>query len=196
MFQDGFTNITDVDFSENAVKIMQERYKERNIKINYEQMNVTEMTEFEKGQFQAVLDKGTLDSILCGEDAIPIVYKYLREVDRVLSDKGIFICISYGDEEHIIVQIPMKGNDSLQNSKNIEKAKAAIGKVVKIEFKEARENITEIDIEERKNLAYEIQAALLQVAEDFDTEIQRYQNTYENITIGTTQNLSEFSTLS
>ena len=100
MFQDGFTNITDVDFSENAVKIMQERYKERNIKINYEQMNVTEMTEFEKGQFQAVLDKGTLDSILCGEDAIPIVYKYLREVDRVLSDKGIFICISYGDEEH------------------------------------------------------------------------------------------------
>jgi ubiquinone/menaquinone biosynthesis C-methylase UbiE len=102
MFQDGFTNIIDVDFSENAVKIMQERYKERNIKINYKQMNVTDMSEFEKGQFQAILDKGTLDSILCGEEAIPIAYKYLREVDRVLSEKGIFICISYGDEEHRI----------------------------------------------------------------------------------------------
>jgi len=100
MFQDGFQNITDVDFSENAVKIMEDRYKEKNININYLHLDATDMSQFSRGQFSAVLDKGTLDSILCGENAIPIGDKYIREVFRILDDNGTFICISYGDEEH------------------------------------------------------------------------------------------------
>ena len=44
----------------------------------------------------------------------------------------------YGWEKHIIVQIPLKWNDNLENTKNIEAAKDAIWKVVKIAFKEKR----------------------------------------------------------
>lgn len=60
---------------------------------------------------------------------------------------------SYGWEKHIIVQIPLKWNDSLENSANIEKAKDAIWKVVKIIFKEKRWEITESDVELRKSIA-------------------------------------------
>ncbi len=100
MFLDGFQNITDIDFSENAIKIMEERYKEKNIRVSYLHLDATDMSQFTKGQFQAVLDKGALDSILCGENAIPYGDKYIREVYRVLADNGIYICISYGDEDH------------------------------------------------------------------------------------------------
>ncbi len=47
---------------------------------------------------------------------------------------------SYAWEKHLIVQIPMKWNNSLENSENIKKAKDAIWKVVKIEFKERNPN--------------------------------------------------------
>ena len=50
-------------------------------------MNVIDMNKFEKGQFQAVLDKGTLDSILCDENAIPEGYKYLREIIKFYRKK-------------------------------------------------------------------------------------------------------------
>jgi ubiquinone/menaquinone biosynthesis C-methylase UbiE len=100
MFLDGFQNITDIDFSENAVKIIEDRYKEKNIRINYMHMDASDMSAFSKGQFQAVLDKGTLDSILCGENAIPTGNKYIREIYRILADNGTYICISYGDEDH------------------------------------------------------------------------------------------------
>jgi hypothetical protein len=52
-----------------------------------------------------------------------------------ISDSSIFSA-RYGGEKHIIVQIPLKGSNEAQDKENIEKAKAAIGKVVKIEFKE------------------------------------------------------------
>lgn len=100
MYLDGFQNITDIDFSENAVKIMEDRYKEKNVKINYLHMDATDMSQFSRGQFRGIFDKGTLDSILCGENAIPIGDKYIREVYRILADNGTYICISYGDEDH------------------------------------------------------------------------------------------------
>ncbi len=60
---------------------------------------------------------------------------------------------SYAGERHIIVQIPLKWNDDLENSDNIEKAKAAIWRVVKISFKEMRWEITQESIDERINIA-------------------------------------------
>ncbi len=101
---------------------------------------------------------------------------------------------SYGDEEHIIVQIPLKANDALQNSANIERAKEAIGKVVKIEFKEIRDSITEADREERKKLAQEVFLKVNEKPEDFLIETQRYANNYEGIELGTTQNIETFFT--
>ncbi len=73
----------------------------------------------------------------------------------------------YGDESHIIVQIPTRdyGNVSesekrKKSAEDTEKAKATIGKVVQLEFREAKTNITEMDKKERKVLAEKALAEL------------------------------------
>lgn len=63
-------------------------------------LDALDMKELPSGEFNIVIDKGTLDSILCGENSVPNGDKIIREVYRVLANNGIFICITYGDEEH------------------------------------------------------------------------------------------------
>ena len=63
-------------------------------------MNAENMSEFTDGQFNVVIDKALLDSMLCGENALPIVDKMINEVYRVLCDEGVFIIVSNGDENN------------------------------------------------------------------------------------------------
>lgn len=65
-----------------------------------------------------------------------------RRIETLNISDSVITTASYASEKHIIVQIPLKWNDSLENSENIAKAKAAIWKVVKIEFKERNPNFT------------------------------------------------------
>ncbi len=103
---------------------------------------------------------------------------------------SIITSASYGDEEHIIVQIPLKWNDALQNSANIQRAKDAIWKVVKIEFKELRDTVTEADRSARKELAQEILLDLQKNPQEFVTETQRYQNSNEWIETGSVSDIT------
>ncbi len=62
-------------------------------------MNVMDLSRFEDGRFNIVFDKGTLDSLLCAENAAGNVEKMLNEIYRVLSGNGVYVCISYGSED-------------------------------------------------------------------------------------------------
>lgn len=64
-------------------------------------MDVRSM-DFPDGSFDCVIDKGTLDAILCGEMSTTNAHKSLSEIYRVLSPKGTYICISYGQPTHRI----------------------------------------------------------------------------------------------
>jgi EEF1A lysine methyltransferase 4 len=69
-------------------------------------MDSTDMKDFQDNEFNLIIDKGTLDSILCGEFSIPNGEKMLKEAYRLLGNKGIFVCVSYGERarrEHIFV---------------------------------------------------------------------------------------------
>lgn len=88
---------------------------------------------------------------------------------------------SYGWEHHIIVQIPMKWNDNMENLQNIEKAKEAIWKVVKIQFKELRTGITEEDLQERKQIAENLFEEL-ESWEKFSVVWDKYSLNYEKVT--------------
>ena len=79
---------------------MEDRYKEQNVEMIYKKMNVTEMTEFQNDEFNVVIDKALMDSMLCGENAIPVVEKMMKEVYRVTAPGGVFIIISNGDEQN------------------------------------------------------------------------------------------------
>ncbi|PZM82161.1 protein translocase subunit SecD [Candidatus Gracilibacteria bacterium] len=97
---------------------------------------------------------------------------------------------SYGNEKHIIVQIPLKGNDSLENSENIKIAKEAIGKVVKIVFKERRKEVTEKDLQERKDIAEKI-VEELKKGEIFSLVESKYKLNYENINSGVVSSITQ-----
>lgn len=46
--------------------------------------------------FNAVIDKGTLDSVLCGEGSTANVAKMCMEISRVLKPNGVYFICSYG----------------------------------------------------------------------------------------------------
>ena len=99
LYIDEIRNVTNIDFSENAIKIMEDRYKEQKVEMKYKKMNVTNMEEFTNESFNVVFDKALLDSVLCGENALPIVDKMINEIYRVMVNGGYYIIISNGNEE-------------------------------------------------------------------------------------------------
>ena len=62
-------------------------------------MDVTEMSEFPNNSFNIVFDKALLDTVLCAENALPIVDKMINEIYRVLVNQGYYIIISNGSED-------------------------------------------------------------------------------------------------
>ena len=59
-----------------------------------------------------------------------------KRVNSLKINDSVIVTADYAWEKHIIVQIPLKWNTWLEDKENIEKAKAAIWKVVRIKFKE------------------------------------------------------------
>ncbi|EGR29777.1 protein kinase domain protein [Ichthyophthirius multifiliis] len=55
--------------------------------------------KFQDEQFDCVIDKGTLDSVLCGDYSKQNSFKMLSEITRVLNNDGVYICVTYGEEK-------------------------------------------------------------------------------------------------
>lgn len=95
MLADGYGSITSVDYSPAAIEAMVRRYDRTPLK--WAVMDVAERLDFPDATFHAVIDKGTLDSILCGDNSTARSTAYMAEVVRVLKPAGVFIVLSYGD---------------------------------------------------------------------------------------------------
>ena len=94
MFEDGFANISNVDISRVVIDQMGDKYKDKPA-LTFQQMNVCSL-EFPDESFDAVIVKGTMDAILCGEGSTANVAKMCMEVSRVLKQSGILFVVSYG----------------------------------------------------------------------------------------------------
>ncbi len=97
---------------------------------------------------------------------------------------------SYGNEEHIIVQIPTQNFDGeslseaelkAKNDEYIAKAKDTIGKVVRLEFKEQKTLVTDADKKERTDIATKLLAEVQSAKYSFATIATKYRDQYENI---------------
>lgn len=97
---------------------------------------------------------------------------------------------SYAWERHIIVQIPLKWNDSLENSENIEKAKEAIWKVVKIQFKERKSTFSQEDFDAREQIAVWALSEIISW-EKFSVVWSKLSLNYENIILWEVVSLDE-----
>ncbi len=100
---------------------------------------------------------------------------------------------SYGWEKHIIVQIPLKWNSSFSNKQNIQRAKEAIGRVVKIIFKEKRPEITQADLDFRKKIESDALKELENSKYNFFVTANKYRDSYEKIKVWTVNSLAELN---
>lgn len=107
-----------------------------------------------------------------------------KRIETLKISDSVITSADYAWEQHIIVQIPLKWNNSLENTENIKKAKEAIWKVVKIEFKEARTSITANDIKERKTIADNWLTKAL-TSSNFGVVSSEYKDSYENVSVWT-----------
>ena len=98
--EEGYEDITNIDFSTKVITIMEEKCKAKFPKMSFKVMDVLDMKEFQTGSFNTVIDKGTLDSVLCGDNSVASAQKMIAEVFRVLAPGGHYICITHGDPEH------------------------------------------------------------------------------------------------
>ena len=98
--EEGYEDITNIDFSTKVITIMEQTYKEKFPKMKFKVVDVLDMKEFQNGTFNTVLDKGTLDCILCGDCSVPNAAKMMAEVFRVLAPGGHYMVITYGDPEY------------------------------------------------------------------------------------------------
>ncbi len=65
-----------------------------------------------------------------------------KRIEKLKINDSVIVTADYAWEKHIIVQIPLKWNSFLEDKQNIEKAKKAIWKVVRIKFKQLDETQT------------------------------------------------------
>ncbi|XP_044499661.1 EEF1A lysine methyltransferase 4 isoform X2 [Mangifera indica] len=82
MVEDGYEDVVNIDISAVVIEAMQRKYSGHCPQL--------------KCSFGAVIDKGTLDSILCGSNSQQNASQMLTEVWRVLKDKGVYILVTYG----------------------------------------------------------------------------------------------------
>ena len=72
--------------------------------LHYDVMDVREL-KYADESFDVVIDKSTIDALLCGEHAYMNVAKMTREISRVLKTSGIYFIISYGKPENRILHL-------------------------------------------------------------------------------------------
>lgn len=95
MVKDGYEDIVNIDISSVVIEQMREKHKEIT-QLTYMQMDIRDMGFFGDESFDCVLDKGTLDAMMCADDAPHGAFKMLAEVARLLMPHGIYLLITYG----------------------------------------------------------------------------------------------------
>ena len=98
MYDAGYQNITNIDISSVVIETMRERNADKTGMI-WLVGDVTYMPEFESNSFDALLDKSTIDALLCAENSYVMTAKMLKEAQRVLKVGGYYIAVSYGNPE-------------------------------------------------------------------------------------------------
>uniref|UniRef100_A0A7N0V9N2 Methyltransferase type 11 domain-containing protein n=1 Tax=Kalanchoe fedtschenkoi TaxID=63787 RepID=A0A7N0V9N2_KALFE len=84
MVKDGYEDIMNIDISSVAIELMRTKY-EHFPQLKYLQMDFRDMSFFSDDTFDCIIDKGTLDSLMCGNSALLSSAQMLGEVCRFSS---------------------------------------------------------------------------------------------------------------
>jgi len=97
LYDMGIQNITNIDISEVVIGQMRSRYREMD-RMEWLKMDVMKL-DFPDNTFDLVIDKGTIDSLLCGANSFHNVYQMNKQISRVLKKGGRLISITYGQPD-------------------------------------------------------------------------------------------------
>ncbi|PPQ62906.1 hypothetical protein CVT24_006304 [Panaeolus cyanescens] len=103
MWEDGYRNIVNIDYSPVLIQKMSARHSENRPEMTWHQMDVRNL-EFEDGSFDVAIDKGTMDAMMTAKGDVwdppaQVIEDCNKEVDealRVLRKGGVFIYLTFG----------------------------------------------------------------------------------------------------
>uniref|UniRef100_A0A1B6FY48 Methyltransferase type 11 domain-containing protein n=1 Tax=Cuerna arida TaxID=1464854 RepID=A0A1B6FY48_9HEMI len=104
LYDVGYKQIMNIDVSGVVIKQMKAKSKNRP-GLEYQRMDATNTT-FVDGEFNVVLDKGTLDAMMpdSSPETLERIDKLFAEVDRVLAPLGRYVCVSLL-QHHILLRL-------------------------------------------------------------------------------------------
>ena len=79
MYDEGYTQITNNDISKFCIQTMSERNRESRPNMKWDIMDVRDMAIYKNESFDLIIDKSTIDAILCGSSAFIDVAIMLKE---------------------------------------------------------------------------------------------------------------------
>eukprot|EP01103_Thecamoeba_quadrilineata_P015572 TRINITY_DN4964_c0_g1_i2.p1 TRINITY_DN4964_c0_g1~~TRINITY_DN4964_c0_g1_i2.p1 ORF type:complete len:184 (+),score=18.34 TRINITY_DN4964_c0_g1_i2:174-725(+) len=91
MIKDGYSEVVNIDISAIVIEEMRKRHPN----MIFEVQNVCNLP-YEDKSFDAAIDKGTLDALLCGNNSVKNAEMMLANISRTLKPGGTFIMITYG----------------------------------------------------------------------------------------------------
>ena len=102
MYDNGYKNITNVDFSKVVIEQMAIRNSVERPQMTWQVLDVTDMSVFKTDTFDIVIDKSTIDSLFCTSDYTLQVALMLKEAQRVMKPGGNYISISHSKPKNRI----------------------------------------------------------------------------------------------
>mmetsp|Transcript_3336 Transcript_3336/g.5190 ORF Transcript_3336/g.5190 Transcript_3336/m.5190 type:complete len:213 (-) Transcript_3336:60-698(-) len=119
MVSDGYELIMNIDISKVVIDQMILRH-EKDLNLKWKCMDALKM-DFENESFQTVIDKGTLDSIMCGDNASTNSLDMCMEINRVLKPGGKYIVITYGTPDTRLITLQNNSLDWHVTMKTVQK---------------------------------------------------------------------------
>ena len=94
MLKEGFDRVTNIDISHSVIEQMKNLYINET-KAEWITMDCTNL-QFPENSFDAIIEKGTIDALICKNDNGISIKQFLIESYRVLRPGGVFLSISFG----------------------------------------------------------------------------------------------------
>ncbi|KAI0060635.1 S-adenosyl-L-methionine-dependent methyltransferase [Artomyces pyxidatus] len=104
MYDDGYKNIVNIDYSSVVVDQMRARHQSARPEMKWYEMDIRKL-EFEADSFDVAIDKGTMDAMMTAKGDVwdppqHVIDDCTKEVDEVLrvlrTGKGVFLYLTFG----------------------------------------------------------------------------------------------------